>query len=80
MFCRELEKKELASRKRVGETLEPKNNKRPRFEPARPRWIEQSQPQITVQSGYNNWRGAGGDRGRGRAEARAEAEATTRPI
>jgi hypothetical protein len=70
MICREMEKKASASRKRVGETLEPKNNKRPRFEPARPRWIEQSQPQITVQSGYNNWRGAGGDRGRGRGRGR----------
>ncbi len=67
-----MEKKELASRKRAGETLEPKNNKRPRFEPSRPRWIEQSQPQITVQSGYNNWRGAGGDRGRGRRPWRGQ--------
>jgi hypothetical protein len=72
MICREIEKKEAASRKRVGETLEPKNNKRPRFEPAHPRWIEQSQPQITVQSGYNNWRGAGGDRGRGRRPWRGQ--------
>ncbi len=63
MVCREKEKKDGASRKRVGETLEPKNSKRPRFEPARLRWIEQAQPQITVQSG---WRGAGGDHGRGR--------------
>jgi hypothetical protein len=68
MVCREKEKKEVASRKRTGENLEPKNNKRPRFEPARPRWIEQAQPQITVQSGFNNWRG--GDRGRGRGRGR----------
>jgi hypothetical protein len=66
MVCREKEKKDGASRKRAGETLEPKNSKRPRFEPARLRWIEQAQPQITVHSSYNHWRGAGGDRGRGR--------------
>ncbi len=70
MVCREKEKKDVASRKRVGESLEPKNNKRPRFEPARPRWIEQAQPQVTVQSGYSNWRGAGVDRGRGRGRGR----------
>ncbi len=68
MVCRENEKKEVASRKWVGDSLEPKNNKRPRFEPALPRWIEQSQPQVTVQSGYSNWRGA--DRGRGRGRGR----------
>jgi hypothetical protein len=53
-----------------GETLEAKHNKRPRFEPARPRWIEQAQPETTVQSSYGPWRGARGGRARGRGPDR----------
>ncbi len=70
LYVKEKEKKDGASRKRAGETLEPKNSKRARFEPARAGWIEQAQPQITVQSSYNHWRGAGGDRDRGRGKGR----------
>jgi hypothetical protein len=66
MVCREKEKKVGAIKKQEGETLEAKNNKRPRLEPARPKWIEQAQPQTTVQSSYGPWRGTGGGRGRGR--------------
>jgi hypothetical protein len=76
MVCRE---KDGASRKRAGETLEPKNSKRPRFEPARPRWIEQAQPQIsrattTVEVLEETVAEAGGH-----GEAWAEAWATTSP-
>ncbi len=71
----------MASRKRVGESLEPKNNKRPRFEPARPRWIEQAQPQCSQATATGEERTvaeAVAEVG-GLGEVPAEAWATTKP-
>jgi hypothetical protein len=83
MVCREKEKKDGVSRKREGETLEPRNNKRPRFEPARPSKHSYrllcSQATATGGAQEETAAEAAVEAG-GHGEARAEAGATTSPI